>query len=122
MLVSKFPWNLSTTTCVVSRSRHKLCGLGPQVTLGHRRQYLAQDQARYQARYHPASMLKLSIGISIGTLMADGDKSFPLIAVNTHSILNNFGIVQMGPDFSPVLRQIIITHAYCRVSSVLTIV
>jgi hypothetical protein len=67
-------------------------------------------------------MLKLSIGISIGTLMADGDKSFPLIAVNTHSILNNFGIVQMGPDFSPVLRQIIITHAYCRVSSVLTIV
>src|SRR5262245_8150606 len=24
---------------------------------------------------------------------------------------NNFGIVQMGPDFSPVLRQIIITHS-----------
>ena len=33
-------------------------------------------------------MLKLSIGISIGTLMADGDKSFPLIAINTHSTLN----------------------------------
>jgi hypothetical protein len=33
-------------------------------------------------------LLKLSIGILIGTLMADGDRCFPLISINTHSILN----------------------------------
>ena len=59
----------------------------------------------------PAARFKIEwVLIAIrGKLLSPSAISVP-IEIPMESF-NNFGIVQMGPDFSPVLRQIIITHS-----------
>src|SRR5262249_15435020 len=59
----------------------------------------------------PAARFKIEwVLIAIrGKLLSPAAISVP-IKIPMESF-NNFGIVQMGPDFSPVLRQIIITHS-----------